>query len=241
MSFLRNLMPVAMANLLILPFGALAAESGGVSLGQTRVVFLSTDKAQTLTVKNTGSQTFLIQSRVQRSPDDTAPAPFIVTPPLFPLKSDSRQLLRIVSQEASLPTDRESLFYITILAIPAKADKENAPVQLSMGVRFMLKLFYRPAGLVMNPEEKACSLRISRTPQGIRIDNPTPYFQTLAKLSLNRVAVNLNTEPDMLAPLSAQTYSSAGAVTSAEWQTITDYGGLSVQCQQTVSSIQETL
>ncbi|MFZ1872505.1 MAG: molecular chaperone [Chania sp.] len=221
---------------------ALAAQAtdGGVSLSQTRVVFVSTDKAQTLAVINTGSLSYLIQSRVQQGPDDTASAPFVVTPPLFPLKPESQQLLRIIPQGASLPTDRESLFYLTVLAIPAQTSNDNPQTQVSMGIRFIIKLFYRPANLKMPPSKAICNLRLSPTANWIRIENPTPYFQTLANLKLNMTSVNLDAQSSMLAPLSGQNYVNQQRVTKAEWQTVTDYGGLSTPCQQTVSSTQET-
>ncbi|KFK96914.1 pilus assembly protein PapD [Serratia sp. Ag1] len=219
---------------------AQTAASGGISLSQTRVVFVSTDKAQTLAVKNTGNQSYLIQSRVQQTPDDTTLAPFVVTPPLFPLKPDSKQLLRIIPQGSTLLTDRESLFYLAVLAIPAQASNDPPQAQISMGVRFIIKLFYRPANLKMSPSKAICNLRLSQTANGVRIENPTPYFQTLGHLKLNMASINLDAQPSMLAPMSGQNYSIRERVTKAEWQTVTDYGGLSTPCQQTVSSTQET-
>ncbi len=112
---------------LLLTFSLSAqAGSGGISLGQTRVIFSSADKAQTLTVSNSGQQAYLVQARVQNGLDDTTPAPFIVTPPLFSLQGDSRQLLRLLPQGATLPTDQESLFYLSISAIPAQAEPVTA-------------------------------------------------------------------------------------------------------------------
>lgn len=233
---------VAAVLYLLISEQALATQtaSGGVSLSQTRVVFVSTDKAQTLAVKNTGSLSYLIQSRVQQGPDDTASAPFVVIPPLFPLKPESQQLLRIIPQGASLPTDRESLFYLAVLAIPAQTSNDNPQKQVSMGIRFIIKLFYRPANLKMSPSKAVCNLRLSHIANGVRIENPTPYFQTLGNLKLNMTSVNLDTQSSMLAPMSGQNYPTQQRVTKAEWQTVTDYGGLSTPCQQTVSSTQET-
>ncbi|CNK21840.1 putative fimbrial chaperone protein [Yersinia enterocolitica] len=221
---------------------ASAASGGGISLSQTRVVFLATDKAQTLTVKNSDNQTYLIQSRVQRHLDDAASAPFIITPPLFPLRADNRQVLRILPQEtASLPTDRESLFYLSVLGIPAQAEQQSASSQVSMGLRFMIKLFYRPAGLAVSQDAAACGLEFSATAQGVRVNNPTPYYQTLGELMLNHTAINLDKHPSMVAPMSTVTYAAPAPapVTQAKWQTINDFGGLSDQCQQAVSSIKE--
>ena len=232
--------PVAIAGLyLLISTPTLAAQhpAGGISLNQTRVIFLSSDKAQTLAVKNTAKQSYLIQSRVQLTPDDSTAAPFIVTPPVFSLKPDRQQLLRIIPQGTSLSADRESLFYLTVIAIPAHASKDIPLDRVSMGVRFVIKLFYRPAELKI---AAACSLQLSSATNGVRIANPTPYFQTLGHLKFNGKPVDLAAQPSMLAPMSTQDYTAQGRVTQAEWQTVTDYGGLSTLCQQTVSSLQET-
>ncbi|WP_156293932.1 fimbrial biogenesis chaperone [Serratia oryzae] len=231
--------PVAITGLcLLISAPTLAAQNpaGGISLNQTRVIFLSTDKAQTLAVKNTSKQNYLIQSRVQQAPDDSTAAPFIVTPPMFSLQPDNQQLLRIIPQGAALPADRESLFYLAVIAIPASG-KELPSARVSMGVRFVIKLFYRPADLKMTPANTTCSLRFSPGVNGVRIENPTPYFQTLGHLKFNGKPVNLDVQPSMLAPMSTQNYTAQGQVTQAEWQTVTDYGGLSTPCQQTLSSL----
>ena len=210
---------------------------GGVSLGQTRVIFLSTDKAQILTVNNTDSRAYLIQSRVQMAPDNTSPAPFIVTPPLFTLQPGKHQLLRILlDQGDELPADHESVFYLSVLAIPANEEKTTSQVQVSMGIRFVIKLFYRPAGLKDPSEPTTCRLRFVPVPEGVRVENPTLYFQTLGQLSFNQASVNLDRQPAMLAPLSAQTYPAPSGRIEARWRIITDYGGLSTPCEQIVLS-----
>ncbi|AHG18375.2 hypothetical protein Z042_00965 [Chania multitudinisentens RB-25] len=214
-----------------------AAANGGISLGQTRVIFSAADKAQTVKVKNTDGQTYLIQSKVLPASGKSGGTPFIVIPPLFALHAESQQLLRIVSQGGEFPSDRESLFYLEVLAIPTLAGKEKAAVQVSMGLRFVLKMFYRPAGLNVAPA--ACRLQMLAHPDGVRIKNPTPYYQTLGRLVVNNTSVNLHISPSMLAPLSEQIYSLGGRATRAEWQTLTDYGDLSALCQQIVSPIQE--
>ncbi|WP_025123105.1 MULTISPECIES: molecular chaperone [unclassified Serratia (in: enterobacteria)] len=235
---------VVTGGLLLASGVTLAAPSpgspGGVSLSQTRVVFLSTDKAQTLAIKNTDSRVYLIQSRVQMTPDETTAAPFVVTPPLFTLQPDNRQLLRIVAQGDEHPKDRESVFYLSVLAIPAREGKDIAPVQVSMGMRFVIKLFYRPAGLQESMETTACRLRFMPVPGGLRVENPTPYFQTLGHLTFNGTPVNMDVSASMLAPFGSVRYRVTGTSGQADWQTVTDYGGLSARCRQTVPSTQET-
>lgn len=224
------------AGLLLLLSLSLQASSGGISLGQTRVIFSAADKAQTITVNNSGQRAYLIQARVQNGQEDPTPAPFIVTPPLFSLPGESRQLLRILPQGDTLPTDRESLFYLSVSAIPAQAEPVTATDRLSVGVRFVVKLFYRPQGLA---QITSCSLTFKRDAQGIQISNPSAYFQTLGRLSVNGHTVALDPQASMVPPQSSLSLAVNGPVNKLTWQTVTDYGGLSPSCQQTLSAAAE--
>ncbi|CAI1213840.1 fimbrial biogenesis chaperone [Serratia fonticola] len=226
---------------LLLTFSLSAqAGSGGISLGQTRVIFSAADKAQTLIVSNSGQQAYLVQARVQNGLDDTTPAPFIVTPPLFSLQGDSRQLLRLLPQDATLPSDQESLFYLSISAIPAQAEPVTAADRLSVGVRFVLKLFYRPQGLALPADNTPCLLTFKREAHGVRAINPTGYFQTLGMLAVDGHTVALDQQPAMVPPHSSIILAVDGPVNKVAWQTLTDFGGLSQSCQQTGSASTET-
>lgn len=214
------------------------AGDGGIRLGQTRVIFSSSDKAQTITLSNSDQSAYLIQSRVQKGPEDTAAAPFITTPPLFSLKGKSSQILRILPQNSALPADRESLFFLSVSAIPARTEPVMSDDRLSVGVRFLLKLFYRPQGL---PDVDGCILTFSQDAQGLRIANPSAYFHTLGALSINGRSVPLDQQPVMVAPKSSLSLAVDGPLRNIVWQTITDYGGLSPRCQQKSSAVGETL
>ncbi|WP_024530074.1 fimbrial biogenesis chaperone [Serratia fonticola] len=217
-------------------FPAIAEANGGVSLNQTRVVFLAGDKAQTLKVKNSGTQNYLIQSRVQRAIDHVGETSFIITPPLFKLGPESSQLLRILKQDKALPADRESLFYLTVSAIPGQPEPVPDAARLSMGFQFAIKLFYRPENLQVVPENTHCQLKFTSTKEGVRVDNPTPYFLSLGGLQFDGRAVDLDKQPSMIAPMDSAKYSLAQPIRLAQWQTINDFGGLSASCQQAVLS-----
>lgn len=221
----------ALTLLLIVPFSSAQAQSGGVSLGQTRVIFSSGDKSQIINVINSSSRAYLVQTRVQ-TVTEAAPY-FIVTPPLFALKGDSRQLMRILplSSTSTLPADRESLFYLSVSAIPAVGSPVIEQDRLSVGLRFILKLFYRPAGLELSSEEAACRLTVRRVVQGLQINNPTPYYQTLGTLSSNGHTLAIDRKLSMVAPQSSLTLP-VKVKDQVSWQTITDYGGLSPLCHQ---------
>ncbi|WP_431225956.1 fimbrial biogenesis chaperone (plasmid) [Serratia sp. L9] len=230
-----------MSSLLLLLSLSSQASSGGISLGQTRIVFSAADKAQTVTVSNSGQRAYLIQARVHNGLDETSLAPFIVTPPLFRLAGESRQMLRILPQVGTLPTERESLFYLSVSAIPAQAEPITAADRLSVGVRFVVKLFYRPLGLTPPAESTPCLLTFTREAQGLRVANPTGYFQTLGRLTVNGRDVMLDGQASMVPPQGSLTLAIQGLANLVSWQTVTDYGGLSATCQQTRPPIAETL
>ncbi|MEX9822040.1 fimbrial biogenesis chaperone [Providencia vermicola] len=232
--FMVSLRLIFVLALLQIPVSIPAlAQSGGISLGQTRVIFSPEDKSQSISVINSSIRSYLVQSRVQTEPNTMTVAPFIVTPPLFTLKGDSRQILRILPQNNLFPTDRESLFYLSISAIPALDGPVVEQDRLSVGLRFVLKLFYRPAGLTLLPEEAPCQLTFKRVIQGVQINNPTPYYQTLATLTSNGRALEIDRKLSMVAPRSSQTLP-VEISHQVSWQTVTDYGGLSVLCHQSL-------
>lgn len=213
----------------------LYAQQDGISLGQTRVIFSEGEKAQVMTVYNRGAKSYLIQTRVYSDKDMLTAAPFVATPPLFLLKGDSQQILRIVKQEGALPSDRESVFYLAVLAIPSQNKDENqddGKANVSMGFRFVVKLFYRPKNIASASAEGACNLNITANSEGYIISNPTAYYQTLGRLYINNRDVNLDKIPSMISPLSHQKYNFKEPIHSIKWNVINDYGGLSKLCEK---------
>lgn len=216
---------------------------GGLSLSQTRVVFEGKAKSAKVTLSNQSDRVYLINSRVLPTPDATAPTgevmPFMVTPPLFRLEKESRNTVLIAKNDTSkLPADRESVFYLSFLAIPAvnnpareattDTDEGTTTTQVSLGIRTVIKLFYRPSGLVM--PAAAAPGKLTFTQQGTKlvVKNPTPYYVTLAQLTLDGRGVNVREQGAMIAPFSEEKYAVKGAAASRiEWSVITEFGGVS--------------
>lgn len=219
-----------------------ARADGGVSLNQTRVIYLGGSGVQNVTVNNQGNSLYLLQSGVQLTPDDPRAAPFMVTPPLARLAPESSNTLRILKQgNARLPEDRESLFYLSVLAIPARPGEEPLAQasRLSMGLRFLLKLFYRPAGLQLPPEHTYCQLQLTQNGHRVRITNPGPYFLTFSQLRLDNHPIDLLRQPSMIPPMGYLDYPVNQPISQAHWQLITDYGGVSAHCQRQLSATKE--
>ncbi|KAB8313333.1 molecular chaperone [Erwinia endophytica] len=226
---------------LIMTCSAIAEDNGGVSFSRNRIIFPASERAVSLTVTNHGDSVYLVQAGVSGEPDRRTKAPFIVTPPLFRLEGQAENTLRIMSSGGSLPRDRESVFYFTGLVIPSVQQPTAAAVDsklsatLSVSMRSVMKLFWRPSGLKPAPEKAPDELRFSRTPQGLRVTNPTPYYQSFAELSIDGEDINLDQAPSMVAPFGDITFTAKGPAHSVTWRVMNDYGGTTLVKTQAVT------
>lgn len=221
--------------------GAMAAEQdGGISLSRTRVVLTSTDKAQSITIKNHGQRTYLVKSAIAATPGGQEPVPFIVTPPLFRLEANSQNTLRILRQDIQgLAKDRESVFYLSAIMVPSSekpdiSEADSMSARVSVGVQNIIKLFYRPAGLLMTPAQAEKALIFTQHSHQVQVRNPTPYYLTFAHLSLDGVTVNVRDSVSMIPPFAQISYPVSGVVHKAQWSVINDYGGNSQPHQAAV-------
>jgi P pilus assembly chaperone PapD len=214
----------------------LQAADGGIRLAQTRVIFNANNKNTGAVIKNNGQQTYLIKTDVMNTPQGNSPAlqaaPFLVTPPMFRLEKESQSTALIVRNgSAQLPANRESVFWLSFLAIPSVGKNDNTlsnmtSAQVSVGIRNVIKLFYRPAGLSPSFERAQEKLTFQRDGSRITVSNPTPYYLTLATLSFNDKPVALQDRDPMIAPFSSTAFPAESTASKARWAVITDYGDM---------------
>ncbi|MDK9607537.1 fimbrial biogenesis chaperone [Lelliottia wanjuensis] len=217
------------------------AENGGISISRTRVIFQSTDNAQTVSLQNHGNLPYLVQSAVVASPNGHEPAPFLTTPPLFRLEGHSKNAVRILRKgDAALPDDRESVFYFTAIAVPSmsqpkESDDTALAARVSVGIQNTIKLFYRPVGLAIAQEEAAGRLGFQHKGATVQVSNPTPYYLTFSRLAFDEAEVDIS-RGIMIAPFSHISVPAAGNVRRAQWTLINDYGGNSPLFKAAVKS-----
>lgn len=204
-------------------FGAQA----GVVIGGTRFIYSASMDALAVPVNNTSDASWLINSHVQpasRWPGAVIQAPnsvpFIITPPLFLLRAKQESRLRVVYSGQGLPGDRESLFTLSIAAIPSGKAESNS-VQLAF--RQSMKLIYRPANLAGDPQQSYQQLHWVLGAEGLEVRNPTPYYVTLFLLHTNEKTIDA---AGVVAPFAVRkTHWCRGALTChVRWQSINDYG-----------------
>lgn len=162
--------------------------ANGVSLGATRLIY-PTDKNQvTLKLYNTDKKSnYLIQSWVTDENNNKV-SDFVITPPLFVMKSDSDNLLNVVytGNKEKLPKDREQLFYLHTKVIPSLSEEEQKiDNALLISTTTKIKLFARPSNLVEDSFNSYENLKCSYENNKLKIDNPTPYYMNLSSLKIS--------------------------------------------------------
>ncbi|WP_275074788.1 fimbrial biogenesis chaperone [Providencia rettgeri] len=206
--------------------------ANNIIVNGTRFIYPGNEKEITVQLNNTAdrpaiAQAWLDTGDASETPD-TIKTPFQITPPISRVEAKGGQTLRIkLIDKGSIPQDRESLWWLNILDIPPVAkgkDGDNQNV-LQLAIRSRFKFFYRPTGLgsrELAPEQ----LVIKSSGKNIIIDNPTPYYITVTKISTDGES-GLNDKTVLLEPKSQTTVELIQAVRSGSnivINNINDYG-----------------
>ncbi|HCE8856097.1 TPA: molecular chaperone [Klebsiella michiganensis] len=202
----------------------LAAESGGITIGGTRLIYKEAKKEVSLSVANSDSAPYLIQSWAETHAGGSDKAPFIVTPPLFRLEANQQSLLRIVKTGSSLPENKESLFWLNVKSIPSgKAISGVNTLQIAIKTR--IKLIYRPTSVKGSPGDEAEKLIWRINGNKLTVDNKTPFIMNFQMV---KVGTNDVKDATYVLPMSTATYSiPKGSSGKVSWKLINDYGGTS--------------
>ncbi|TDN53634.1 type 1 fimbria chaperone FimC [Scandinavium goeteborgense] len=201
-----------------------AQAAGGIALGATRVIYPADAKQTSLALSNSNKQErYLINAWIENATGQKAKT-FVITPPLFVSEPNSENTLRIIYAGPALATDRESLFYLNVKAIPSmdKNNGENNNV-LQLAILSRIKLFVRPNKLETQPGQALDTLAFTRSGSAISINNPSPYFITLVNLQMGGKKL----DNVMVAPKGSATVTlPAGAKGALSWQSVNDYGAI---------------
>lgn len=198
----------------------------GVEIGGTRLIYNGNANQATISVKNPDNKPYLIQSWVSKNENsDDGDSAFSTTPPLFKLNAQVQNSVRVMLTGNALPTDRESVYWLNIKAIPTSSP--DAKNELLIAVKSKMKLFYRPAGLKGDPSLAYQQLTFSNVAGKLNIHNPSPYSVSLYELKVNGTKI---AKPPMVLPF--QTISlpqQTGTGREASWRAINDFGGITAE------------
>lgn len=198
--------------------------ASGISLGATRVIYPEHAKATSLPVANSSPDTrFLVQSWIEDK-NGKKTTDFIITPPLFVSKSKSENALRIMYVGKPLPTDRESVYWLSVKSIPEiDTDKTEGKNTLQLAILTRIKIFVRPEKLDSSVNDAPGLLRFKRSGQSLIISNPTPFYINIVKLSVGGAPL-ANT---MVPPKGeVRVENKAARPGPVQFSTINDFGGV---------------
>ena len=187
---MRILNIVCCGLMLMLAFPAAA----DLKVEGTRVVLDGSKQGDSIRIGNTGDAPVMVQTWIDDgdayAKPETLRVPLATTTPMFRLNPGTRRDIHVRTVESEhLPRDRESLFWLNILDVPAReADGNRAAIE--QAVHWRLKVFHRPAGLSGKPEAAIDALKweIRRSTSGalvLHARNPSAYFVSLRKVVLN--------------------------------------------------------
>ncbi|KAF1027707.1 molecular chaperone [Acinetobacter sp.] len=212
----------------------ITSAQAGIVITGTRVIYPSDKEFVSVQLTNVGDQIALVQSWIDDkdiiADPTTTKAPFVVTPPITTIETSKGQSLRVIfNQKQKLATDRETLFWLNVLDVPAKP--EAGKNYLQFAIRNRLKLFYRPTGIKMEQQQSFQKVEVQRVHNQLEINNPTPYYLNFAKSNLIQKNGTLGEIKNLsfIEPFSKQQFDveNLSDAKSVQLSLIDDYGSLS--------------
>lgn len=206
----------------------------------TRVIYPAEKKEVTVKINNEGSKPVLVQSWIDQgdlaSTPSNSSAPFVISPPVTRVDPSKGQSLRLMFTGAPLASDKESVFWLNVLEIPAKVEASDEQNILQMAFRSRIKVFYRPAKLVGTPADaiEAVQWKVVANKSGgyaLQAFNPTAFHVSQSELTLIAGGVKTTSEPGMIAPGETHFFALPGLKSlpasgaEVEYSAINDYGG----------------
>lgn len=196
--------------------------NAGISLGATRLVYMQDSMQAMMPVVNSSQdKRFLINSWMDDKLENKIDT-IMMSPRMFVSEPKTKNSIRIVNIDQDLPSDRESLYYLNVQAIPSieRQDLENKNL-LQFGIITRIKVFMRPSNLTVRVEDAPSMITASYQNKKLHLNNPSPYYLTLVNIKVDGIAGdNL-----MLEPFSSVEQKLNGKTIS--FQIINDYGAFS--------------
>ncbi|RQS62327.1 molecular chaperone [Burkholderia sp. Bp8984] len=163
----------------------------------TRFVYPGDARSLAILARNGGPAPILVQAWLDDGDANADPSrlrvPFVVAPPLARLDPAQPLSIRVQSIGGDLAPDRESCFWINLLEVPPAASAGDH--MLRIAYRLRMKLLYRPAGLEGDsehaPNRLAWTQGGTKAASSIVAINPTPYYVTLTRVTLDGESIGL--------------------------------------------------
>lgn len=159
-------------------------------LNGTRFIYEEGKKNISIEVKNNAKDTYGGQVWIDNYAADNTDVFMVPSPPFFKLDAGQKQILRLMNVNASLPKDRESLFYVNVQEIPPKPKQvDGSIIAIAMNIR--TKIIYRPKNCIKGRKNAENQLLKEYKDGKLYIKNPTPYYFAITTLKINDKTVSI--------------------------------------------------
>ncbi|EKT65563.1 molecular chaperone [Providencia burhodogranariea] len=155
----------------------------------TRVIYPEDKKFVNLNFRSSDRVPSVIDAWVSNTPISASSnndAPFIITPSIFRIDPSQGQSVKLIYTGDRLIRDRESVFYLNFVQLPATEKNVN---KLLITYKSTVKIFYRPNSLKQNIDNISSFLELdlSKLNSGIvTILNNSEYHITPTNISLEK-------------------------------------------------------
>ena len=206
-----------------------------VVMSGTRVIYPASIREKALQLTSHDAYPNLVQIWVDKgdpaSTPQTADAPFIASPQIFRMNPKAGQIVRLVYTGKDLPQDRESVFYINFMQMPALKAHDMDANKLMLTVSSRMKVFYRPESIAGNPQDITKSMTFKLQGSGsnlsVSAENNSGYHAVIreANLLVGGKPVNV-AKAVMIAPYSNAQWPVKGANAGNQLRLtlVNDYG-----------------
>lgn len=203
-----------------------------IALDRTRVVYNGEEKSISLNISNENKNLpYLAQAWIEDAQGNKVTSPLTVLPPVQRVEPGAKSQVKVQASAAAatLPQDKETLFYFNLREIPPRSNKPNT---LQIALQTRIKLFYRPAAIALDKTQAAEGdwvEKVTLTRQGDKlvVNNPTPYFLTIVEGAPSVKGNPVAFEPVMVSPKGSATIAASAAAfgNSPVLTYVNDYGG----------------
>lgn len=202
----------------------------------TRVIYPAQSQEVSVRLNNKNDGPRLVQAWIDDGDEKSSPenidVPFIILTPIFRMEANKGQVLRIrYTNSKPLPTDRESVYWLNVLEIPAKVAPGKDDNYLQFAFRTRIKVFLRPEGLAGTALAAPESLQWKYQPGSLSVTNPSAFHVSLKRISVGEKSEGGMADNVMVAPFSSvyvplKEGSAKLSAPRVKFYPVNDYGGV---------------
>ncbi|EAB8636067.1 fimbrial chaperone [Salmonella enterica subsp. enterica] len=176
----------------VLSFAFCSQSMAAFVLNGTRFIYDEGKKNVSFTVTNEADKSYGGQVWIDNTNQGNG-VYMVPQPPFFKVGAKQKQIIRIMSTDASLPKDRESLFWLNVQEIPPKPevkDTEGSVLAIAMNTR--VKVIYRPSSIKNGRQDAEKQLILEQRGNETWLKNPTPYYMAVVSMQSDGKKVALS-------------------------------------------------